>query len=98
MVMTNQQFDTVITALAPTVNNQPQWQVKTRFNVYFIKDQIEIVQPMANTMTITIINDKMPQYRIMAFSSVQTSDPELINYQQLRQRNCPGVTDPVKAG
>ena len=96
MVMTQRQNSSRV-AMTKSNSNKPTWQVTTQLIVYYVKDQIEIVRPLTNTMMITTDTTSTTGYKITAFSTITAAQPELINYQQLRQKNCPSMTAPTSA-
>ena len=97
MVMTQRQNSRRVSMTQSSNSNKQTWQVTTQLIVYYVKDQIEIVRPLTNTMMITKETTSKTGYKIIAFSTIAAAQPELINYQQLRQKNCPSKTTPTSA-
>lgn len=89
MVMTQRQNSSLVSIINATEDRNQSWQVTTQIDVYYVKDQIEIVRPLTNTMIITMDDPVSRGYKITAFTTTLAAQPELINYQQLRQKNCP---------
>ena len=64
------------------------WRVVTPVIVYLIKDHIEIVRSMTNTMILIHDPSAHHSYRVTEFKSQDQRAPEMIDHRALRQAYC----------
>ena len=88
MTITEKQSRATIDLVSDSADHT-QWRVTTEMTLYYVKDQIEIVKPVRNILVIQKSATSSPVYKVVSFATSNHGRPQMIDYQALRQSNCP---------
>ena len=89
MVMSEYQEKSTIDKISTQPNTSLiSLRVTTPFTLYLVKDNIEIIRSMTNTITLAYPKDNPASISIQSFTSTSIAEPKIIDHQKIRQANC----------
>ena len=89
MVMSEYQEKSTIDQISAQTNSGAvTLRITTPFTLYLVKDNIEIVSPMVNTIVLSYPENNPSSWSVESLTSVATSEPKIIDHKKIRQVNC----------
>ena len=89
MVMSEYQGESTIDQVSTQSNaGLVTLKITTPFTLYLVKDNIEIIRSMTNTITLSYPEDNPASISIQSFTSSPIAEPKIIDHKKIRQVNC----------